>query len=69
MAKARICQEEGSRLSLMEAEQAIMQARNILNSTAAAQEEIMYLLNTIRQQAYVLSKTNTLAGMAGRSTV
>jgi len=68
IAKARICQMEGSRLSLMEAEQAIMQARNILNSTSDAQGEIMYLLDNIRQQAYMLSKTNSFAGMAGRAT-
>jgi len=55
MAKARICQLEGSRLALLEAEQAILQAQSILHDTSEAQEEIHYLLNSIRTQAYMMS--------------
>ena len=55
MAKARICQLEGSRLALLEAEQAILQAQSILHDTSEAQEEVHYLLNSIRTQAYMMS--------------
>lgn len=57
LAKARICQLEGSRLSLMEAEQAILQAQRVLHPQSEAQAEAMYLLETIRQQAFVLSNS------------
>lgn len=56
LAKARICQMEGSQLALLEAERALLRAQEVLHSAAPdsinVDEEVAYLLTHIRDRAY-----------------
>mmetsp|Transcript_39905 Transcript_39905/g.100341 ORF Transcript_39905/g.100341 Transcript_39905/m.100341 type:complete len:555 (-) Transcript_39905:305-1969(-) len=60
LAKARICQMEGSQLALLEAERALIRAKEILNSahpeSVNIDAEVSYLLIHIRERAYAMQE-------------